>query len=167
MAILNNNIKNLKTKKIKCLDIEIAVSNFFGIRTNLIVPNISWGLLNHECDLFILTNAGYGYEVEIKISKQDLIKDKDKKHKHFDQKLKYLYFAIPEYLENCIEHIPENAGIIIVRWISDVRLFCEIIREPKQIGHYRFSDDEKFQIARLGAMRIWRLKSKLNQKILK
>ena len=46
--------------------------NFFNYRANLIVPNISWGLGLHECDLLVLTSSGYATEIEIKVSKADL-----------------------------------------------------------------------------------------------
>jgi len=88
-------------------EMEIALAEYFGIRQNLIVPNVSWGMDSHECDLFILTPAGYGWEVEIKVSKADLFKDKHKRHRHNSSKIKFLYFAIPEYLERYIDEIPE------------------------------------------------------------
>jgi len=43
----------------KSLDIEIAVMEYLGTRTNLIVPNVSWGMDLHECDILSLSKAGY------------------------------------------------------------------------------------------------------------
>ena len=140
---------------------EIAVAHHFGVRANLIVPNISWGMFNHECDLFVLTGAGYGYEVEIKVSKHDLIKDEEKPHGHYSPKIKYLFFAVPDYLEKHIEHIPERAGIIIVTKRDDGHIYCERIRKPKKNYNYSFDISERYQIARLGAMRIFGLKQKI------
>ena len=75
--------------KITTHKIEVALANHFNYRLNLIVPNISWGaFIWHECDLFIVSKAGYCTEIEIKISKSDLKKDFEKKHNHESDKIK-------------------------------------------------------------------------------
>lgn len=141
--------------KLTSVDIEIALATFFNKRTNLIVPNISWGMFNHECDLFVLTPSGYGWEVEIKTSKQDLIRDKEKRHGHNSSKIKFLYFAFPESLYEHHRHVPDRAGIIVV----SEDLICTVKRNPEVHSRYKFTDQERYQIARLGALRIWGLKS--------
>lgn len=50
----------------KTVEMKLALSSHFGIRQNLIVPNISLGLGIHECDLLILAKSGYLYERESK-----------------------------------------------------------------------------------------------------
>ena len=141
-----------------CAEIEIAVAKYFNYRKHLIVPNISWGLMNHECDLLILSKSGYATEVEIKISKSDLVADKKKQHKHESTMVKYLYFAIPSKMEKDIEHIPEHAGIIIVYNSGH----CSVLRNPIQNLKCRaFSAEDRLQMARLGALRIWNLKDKV------
>lgn len=149
--------------KITTLEMEIALAQYFGIRQNLIVPNVSWGMDTHECDLFILTPSGYGWEVEIKVSKADLIKDKEKRHGHNSGKIKYLYFAIPDYLEKYIFEIPLRAGVIVVRPNKNYECgyWCEKFRRPGANGNYKYTDSERLKIARLGALRIWGLKKKL------
>lgn len=153
--------------KITTLDMEIAVARFFGFRKNVIVPNLGYGMMMnnntamHECDLFILTRSGYGYEVEIKISKTDLLKDKDKPHKHEDERIKYLYFAIPNYLLEHKNHIPERAGIISVMLHENGQFCTTVIRKPRKNSSYVFNDKEQFNIARLGAMRTWGFKRNL------
>ncbi len=137
------------------LDIEIAVAHYYNPRFNVIVPNISHGMGLHECDLLILTKAGYAIEIEIKISKADLIADKKKKHHHNNRKIKGLYFALPYYLfPDCEQYVPDDAGII--------KVFAEtqvvIIRKATVKNNYKFSAEEKFNLVRLGAMRIWTLK---------
>jgi len=146
-------------QKLKTIDMEIAVATYLNIRTNLIVPNISWGMSLHECDLLVITPSGCGWEIEIKVTKSDLIKDKEKYHGHYNKKIKDLYFAIPDYLMDCIEHIPERAGIILV----NNKLQCKTYRRPKSTKNaYQFSQAERYKVARLGSMRIWGLKRKLN-----
>lgn len=47
---------------IDTLDMEVAVMEHFGVRQNLIVPNVWWGMgLNHECDMLVLTKSNCAY----------------------------------------------------------------------------------------------------------
>lgn len=144
------------------LQMEVAVATFFKPRVNTIVPNISWGLGIHECDLLIVTKTGHAIEVEIKVSKSDLIKDKEKRHGHNSKKVRQLYFAIPENLAEYIEHIPERAGIITVtEYPHDCR--CKILRKSRlNLEARKLSPDEILHVARLGTMRIWTLKNRIN-----
>ena len=89
-----------------CAEIELKLVKWFNPRTHLIVPNVSWGFTSHECDLLIMSKSGYLIEVEIKVSLPDLKKDLLKKHGHKEDRIKYLYFAIPQKLEKYIEYIP-------------------------------------------------------------
>lgn len=141
-------------KKLNCLDIENAIANFFNPRLNIIVPNVSWGLFLHECDILVLTKSGYAYEIEIKTDKYDLIKDSKKKHGHWNIKLSRLYFAIPDYLREYTQHIPERAGILIVSEGG----FVELKRKPEIKNEYKFTREERLKLAELGTMRIWNLK---------
>ena len=142
------------------LEMEIALAKFFNPRTNLIIPNVSWGMFNHECDLIVVGKSGLIREIEIKISKVDLIKDKEKRHKHKDKAISRLYFAIPEKLLSYIEHIPSHAGILSV---SRFRKYyrTKIIRPAKTIGKYKVSDQDRLQLMRLSNLRIWGLKEKI------
>jgi hypothetical protein len=135
------------------------------LEANLIVPNISWGLGLHECDLLICSKTSYCTEVEIKISKSDLIKDKEKSHGHNSDKIKFLYFAIPDYLntDEIISHIPERAGILVVR-NNGKRLVVSKIREPQRnITAVKITNQERYEIARLGTMRIFGMKLKIKK----
>ena len=159
--------------KISTPEMECAVANHFNFRANLIVPNVHWGMAIHECDLLVVTKAGYAYEVEIKVTKADLKKDSEKGHGHYDNRIKYLYFAIPDYLEESTGLIPERAGIIIVEsgplkttkyggktytWSRK----CRVVRQPELNGMATpFAPDDRYKVARLGTLRIWRLKQKL------
>lgn len=147
----------MKKFNISSQEIELALANYFGIRENLIVPNVSWGLGVHECDLLVLSKSGYCTEVEIKISLSDLKKDLSKHHSHKSDKIKYLYFCIPSYLAKHIEFIPNNAGILIIN--SNHKIF-KIFEPTRNITAIKLNDEEKFIVARLGALRIWDLKSK-------
>ena len=143
-----------KSMSLRTSEIECAVVRYFNPRVNLIVPNVSWGFNLHECDLLIITRHGYAYEVEIKISKSDLYRDKYKAHKHRSERIKRLYFAIPETLLPYISEIPERAGIIVVNEHRQCRRFRKAQAQTK----YKISEHEKFMLARLGTLRFWNLK---------
>jgi hypothetical protein len=141
-------------------DIEIAVAKYFDYRANLIVPNISWGLLNHEADLLMLSKAGYATEIEIKISKADLLRDQNKRHAHESDIVKAFWFAVPSILKDfALANIPEEAGLLEVweRKAGDsIQRWARMIKAPKLRPHSRkFSDSEREQLARLAAMRYW------------
>lgn len=152
--------------KMTTAEMECQVATFFNWRVNLVVPNVSWGMGLHECDLLVCTKAGYLWEVEIKVSKSDLKKDAEKRHGHYNPNIKHLYFAIPNYLEDCIEHIPERAGIVTVA-PKDERQWWRVkkIREPQtNPGAKPLTPEQRYTLARLGSMRIWGLKNKLSSR---
>ena len=151
---------------------EVELCEFLNHRKNIVVPNVSWGMFSHECDLIRLTPSGYCSEIEIKISKADLKKDQTKRHNHVDgngyreNKIKYLYFAIPEYLEDCSEYIPDRAGILILyespaNKYRDGYLYFKEVRKPRSQCSYKFSEKERIRLLELMSMRIWGLKKKL------
>jgi hypothetical protein len=141
----------------KARDIELAIANYFGYRTNTIVPNVFWGMgLNHEADILMLSKAGYVTEIEIKISKADILKDKKKRHQHQSDIVKAFFFAVPEQLtEYALANIPEEAGLLIVK-DTGTKLRVEKKRDPKPRPRSRpFTESQRFQLARLGLMRYW------------
>lgn len=141
-------------------EIELQIARYFGVRPNIIVPNVSWGMFrdNRECDLVVLRQSGYAYEIEIKVSKSDLRKDRQKWHNHISERLRGLWFAIPEKLKESIDLIPETAGIFIVSKNG----FVTEIRKPtiNRVAR-KLNEDERFQLARLGAICIWSLKNRI------
>jgi len=139
--------------------IEVYVAEFFNIRQHMIVPNISWGLGIHECDLLIVTKAGFANEVEIKVNKYDLKKDQKKWHGHRSNLIRRLFFAIPQTLLEFKDFIPERAGIIEV---SKYFPNCRLLRPAKINKNARkLSQDQINHIGRLASMRIWSLRQAL------
>ena len=140
-------------------------------RQNLIVPNVYWGILglNYECDLVRLTKNNYATEIEIKVSKADLKKDRDKWHNHGSSLFKYLYFAVPSELADfALTEIPERAGLFSVEerkanYYEKPPVYTVTeVRKPKQSTRFRkWTSDERNKLASLGAMRILGLKKKL------
>lgn len=167
----------MKKPALKTIDIEIVLMRHFDIRANIIVPNVSWGIWSkdagtlHECDLIVLSGKSYATEIEIKISRTDLLKDKGKWHNHQSNHIRRLYFAVPEKLkELALKKIPERAGLIIIKQVYDVnwgpvlkwRNIVEIVRKCKtNTSAVSWTDEKKMQLARLGTMRILGLKEKI------
>lgn len=148
------------------VEMEIAISKYFGIREHIIVPNISWGFRGmHECDLFIVKKSGVAIEVEIKRTKSDLLADFKKTHNHHDRlnRISELYFAFPKKMyDECKELIPQGAGILTCDRGSDGEVYVRTERQPKKIRNARnLTVEERLRVAHLGCMRIWSLKQKL------
>jgi hypothetical protein len=140
------------------VEIEIAIAGYFGARTHIIVPNVSWGMFGYELDLCILNNKSfYASEVEIKISKFDLKRDCKKGHHHDlnGNLIKNLWFAMPEKLECCADLVPVKAGILLVSpksWVREIRKPL-----PNPIAK-KWTVQKAYELARLGTLRIWDLK---------
>lgn len=160
-------------EKITTLDMEIRLMSYFGIRRNIVVPNVSWGLSLHECDLLVLTPSDCLTEVEIKISKSDLIADKKKHHNHYNNKISRLYFAITADMIDCIDLIPSRAGILVAsneqqrlpntkdrEWFSGIRKIREAELNKLAI---KMDKDIRYDLCRLGTMRILGLKKEIQK----
>ncbi len=148
-----------KTEEMNTLEIEIAMMRRLGVRQNLIVPNVSWGIANlHECDLLVLSKQNYATEIEIKISRADLLADSKKRHGHYHNHIARLFFAVPESLGNiALQSIPDRAGLYVVK-NKRVKLARQCRRNPQAV---RWTDKERLKLAHLGTMRILGLKSKI------
>ena len=111
-----------------------------------------------------MTKSNYAYEIEIKVSLSDLKQDLKKYHKHKEKMINKLFFAIPTKLLKHKDLIPEYAGIIEIidrnpdLPLSKDSLACKKIREAQVKSNYKFTDKERFNLARLGTMRILNLK---------
>lgn len=150
--------------KPRAIDIELAVADWLDTRRNLIVPNVSYGLNLHECDLLVLSKSGYATEIEIKVSHSDLKADAKKWHEHRSKRIKFLYFAMPAEMKAYIDDVPAKAGVILVSLKQYGSGYCEIVRRPLANAlAVKFSMDDQFQMARLGTLRMWKLKHELRQ----
>ena len=142
--------------------IEIALARHFNYRTNIIVPNVWWGLgLAYECDLVIVSKRGWATEIEIKTSKQDIKADfKKASYAHKSNLMKRFYYAVPEKLSK-YELLPVDCGLISVN--NDLE--CKLLRPPRINKNARkLRQDEIEKVLHLGCMRIWSLKDVINRK---
>lgn len=147
------------------LEIEYAVSMYFGTRKNLIVPNVypmSFGIRGgYEMDMAIMSQSGYIQEVEIKTTRSDLIKNLSKDRWRYSTFgiSKRMWFAMPERMntENCVSLVPAWAGILIVNTKGKVKITreAETNKDAKKLNI-----NQQYKLARLGAIRIWNLKEK-------
>ena len=158
----------IKPKSISTIEIEVAIAELFDVRKHIIVPNISWGAAIHEMDMALINKTGFLKEIEIKISKSDYMKDFEKSHHHVDRfhRISQFYYAMPLYLyEKIKELIPEDAGIITcnsIEYRSGFHVRATILRQATKIKDSRkLTVEEQLNIARLGTMRIFKLKRKL------
>lgn len=153
---------------------ESLIYTYFKNGSLVIVPKISknnywfdnetmlWKeIVNHECDMLIVTKNQYLTEVEIKISLSDLKADFKKKHRHKDKNIKNFYYAFPaEMKEKAIELIPEEAGILIAvkKHLHSGQEYraIECYRKPKINKEAKpINDIVLSKIYRLGYLRYW------------
>ncbi|MFW6246844.1 MAG: hypothetical protein ACOC22_01565 [bacterium] len=161
--------KSIKPKPVTTIEMEVAISKMFGIRKHIIVPNLSWGLALHECDLFVMRKSGYAVEVEIKRTFSDFKKDFEKRHRHIDRQNRIVefYYAFPEELyDRCKDLVPEQAGVILCRSSLDYKkrfkVKSYIKKKAKRSSTARaLTEKEQHQVTRLAALRIWSLKERI------
>lgn len=152
------------------LDIELALARYFGVlpkhggmasNRNLLIPNFTALQICHECDLLLVTKSGWAHEIEIKVSRSDLIRDAQKEHQHYHGLLSRLWFAMPDTMVNCVDLIPDRAGILLVCDNGFVKIFRTA---KKNMGSRKLTTDEMLLTGRIAGTRIWTLKKKLKEK---
>ena len=155
----------------KAREIELPVAHYFSVFRNLVVANVSHGfapLALWEMDLAVVSKSGYLYEVEIKTSKADLLCDlkKDRwnslKIMRFHEIVSQYFIAMPEKLftslsEEDLKKLHDFPGILTVKDDGTNyytgRVKC--IRPSTKKRGRKLSDNEMYQLARLGAIRYW------------
>ena len=147
-------------------EIELAIVNsgIFNKRNDIIVPNVSWGLLNHEADMVVMTKSGYLTEIEIKRSWEDFKADFKKDHQHDDERVYKFYYCVPslikdkviELLKTRYEFIPAVLSYTEEGVVIDLK-----VGFPNTNRGRKLFLEEQLTIARLGCMRVWNLKQKL------
>lgn len=156
----------------------------FYCRTHLVVPNVSWGFLNHEADLLVMSKSRLLTEVEIKRSWADFKADFKKAHDHSHPLIARFYYAVPssigqkvfDYLYNgtydakhwysrsrvdsFTENNPHGCGLIIY----DLETYftrCCITVGSQLINYNPISESQEKDLLRLLGLRVWGLKKKL------
>ena len=157
-----------------CLQVEIEMIKYLDYVRNLIVTNCSYGLdLCYEADIVCL-GASYATEIEIKVSRSDLLADKKKKPQaHNSNLFKFFYFAVPEKLEEiALKEIPERAGLYVIRKkfnpsLREAHIFwfeVEKVREAQTNPLAKKWDiDMRCRLARLGAIKVLSMKANIEE----
>lgn len=100
------------------LDIELALAEEFNWLQNLVVFNVN-GLsgrlaLHHECDVLVMTKAGYLTEIEIKRTFSDFCNEFKKKHHHesYGPDIKEFWYCVPAGIfEKCLDKLTETGWL--------------------------------------------------------
>lgn len=174
------------SRKLYEIELALAKSDHFNFVRNIVAFNVH-GLSDslaifHECDMLVLSKAGYLTEIEIKRSYSDFLADFKKDHQHEGRGLiKYFYYCVPGSLldkvyDKLTEEKRDYTGIIT--YDEDLKLKLHGFRYEDHMGKiaYRFIEqyphrklflEEQLQVARFGAMRAVMLKEKLLEKEVK
>lgn len=146
-------------------DVMRALVRGMNLRTSLLVPNVSWGLIYWgECDLLKMSGAGYLTEYEIKVSVSDFRREWKKKRwnnpihrKAFERRIKNYWIVAPKKIAaKIIPEMPDGIGLMAVNESSITRReFVEVIIPTKSNPARPLTEKEKFQLARLGTLRFW------------
>lgn len=173
--------KNKKETARGLYEIEIALAkcDTFNFLRNIIAFNVNGMSSNlniwHECDMLVLSKAGYLTEIEIKRSWADFLADFKKNHKHGNRGIiKYFYYCLPEcILEKAYNKLEElNVSYTgIITYDENLLIKVHGKRIISHDGNYSYHIveqhpnrklflEEQLQIARFGAMRAIKLKEK-------
>lgn len=152
----------MKATAMTVKEIQAALRNSgkWDVRSCVMVPNISWGLLWHEADFVSCSPAGRLTEVEIKRSWSDYKADFAKNHHHEDPKVTYFYYCVPESLvEKVASHLKEalwNRDTGLLYYTEDGRIVTKW-DATRRSGSVGLSEKEMADLGRLGTLRYWNL----------
>lgn len=149
-----------------------VVRKYFPPRRYAVCQNVSWALIPYEADIIAVTEAGTVHEVEIKISKADLLADAKKPRWRMRPCVDFYWLAVPQDLRDAaVERATEiGAGVFSVFPYGDAFLADKIKLSQRWITkdeaplttpyHHREYVKEwrrslQSQVWRLAAMRYW------------
>ena len=143
-------------------ELESKLVKWFEPRRQLIVPNVSWGWgLTYEVDLVVVRPSGYAIEVELKVSRADVIADQKKgkwRRGWGNDRFRESWFAVPEKLQDfALANIPAHCGLIVVP--EDSYPCIRVVRKAKLNTKAKpLTEKEEIALLRLAAIRMWTLK---------
>lgn len=133
-------------------------------RADLMVPNVSWGLLDYEADFIIMTPNGYLTEIEIKRSFEDFKADFKKDHHHDDERIYHFYYCVPEsikdkvmgFLDENFKYGMHKPALLTYDNIGGIRKetygYSGACRNKRARKLFL---EEQFKLAKLAAFRYW------------
>ena len=97
---------------IKQIELSLYNSPWFDKRGDIMIPNLSWGLLNHEADFCIINKTHHLTEIEIKRSFSDFKADFKKNEFHKDEKIYRFFYCVPEKIyDKVVNFMAEEAQV--------------------------------------------------------
>ena len=147
-------------------DIERRIYGIYGSRAAIMVPRVSCGLVYWgECDILMMSGAGYLTEFEIKVSASDLRREwkKDRWNnaillRAFRERIKKYYIVMPDTVfEKAGDCIPETigAGVLVLPTSTQAPQYPRVPIRPRANAARKLTQQEQFQLARLGCFRYW------------
>lgn len=163
-------------------------SGLWNKRSDIMVPNLSWGFLPYEADFVVLTKSGYLTEVEIKRSWEDFKADFKKDHHHDDERIYHFYFCVPvgifdkvkeflmdklmaeldDYSKQVLSqkpdmHIPHSKLPAVLTYDENGIVIRQKFGFSGANRHKarKLFLEEQLQIARLGCLRYWSQQEKI------
>lgn len=166
---------------VKQIEMILHDSGLWNRRQYLMIPNLSWGLLNHEADFVAITKSGYLTEVEIKRSFADLKADFKKDVFHCDERVYSFMYCLPLSIrDKALALFDEQYGKIAELYGHDRnyeytnKFFPYILwydengnltSEPKKLhsrnGARKLFLEERETVGRLASLRYWDLAKKV------
>lgn len=152
---------------VKEIQLLIRDSQLCDQRSDLIVPNVSWGLLPYEADLLCVRKSGLCVEFEIKRSFEDFKKDFTKDHFHDAEIIAYFYYVVPEKIVDKVkdflsERFEHDLIPAVIQFNEDGNLLRAVSGDQKEpFGNplrkiYRkVTSDERAILGRLASLRYW------------
>ena len=157
--------------KLSVREIQLAIINGSGLcdyRNDIIVPNVSWGLLPYEADLLVVRKSGTTIEFEIKRSFQDFKKDFEKFHTHNAEIITYFYYVVPEKIVDKVKSYlmdkyqnPEDYPAVLT--YTDEGYIGRMCYSEGDYGkekhkHYvKITEEQKATLGRLASIRYWNI----------
>jgi hypothetical protein len=138
----------------------------FDPRRWIVVPNVSWGWnLDYEADVIAVSKSMWATEVEIKTSRQDLVRDRLKK-KHgpdrrfgIDKRIRRFWYAVTtELVETALNPglVKPEFGIIEVYDLGGgLGRKSRVIRRARNRDARKVTEAELCKLMHLGMMRYW------------
>jgi hypothetical protein len=157
-------------------DIQLAIINHSFLcdtRNDIIVPNVSWGLLPYEADLLVVRKSGTVLEFEIKRSFQDFKKDFEKHHTHDSELITYFYYVIPIKIEEKVKKFlldkygddaKKYPAVLMYSEDSTINRMVYYDKEygqEKRKNYVKMTEAQKSTLARLASIRYWNVVNEL------
>lgn len=162
--------------KLSVKQIEDAiVRTFCDTREDIIIPNLSWGLLPYEIDLAVIKPSGYMTEYEIKRSYSDLVADFKKAIYHNDERVRCFHYVLPVGIKDKAlalfdEHKQDESYKAVFRFRDPSCLFYD--ERAMFVGqtswdnllagnHRKLYLEEQLTVARLVSIRYWTMRQSI------